>query len=54
MASYQGLVFQIPGRGERVEGREWILPGLLYGDERFLYGELEDDLRAMVGWFVGV
>ena len=29
-------------------GREWRLVGLLYADN-FLCGELEEDLRAMVG-----
>ena len=34
------------------DGREWILPGLLY--VLVLYGEPEDDTRAMVGRFVEV
>ena len=33
------------------DGREWILPGLLYADDLVLCGESEEDLRAMVGWF---
>ena len=31
------------------DGREWILPGLLYADDLVLCGEAEEDLRAMVG-----
>ena len=34
-----------------IEGR---LPGLLYADNLVLYGESEEDLRAMVEWFVEV
>ena len=34
------------------EGRELGLPGLFYADE-VLYGESEEDLRAMMGSFVG-
>ena len=33
------------------EGR-WRLPVLLYGDELVFCGKSEEDLRAMVGWFV--
>ena len=43
--------------GENVygeEGREWRLPGLLYANDLVLHGELEEDLRAMVGRFVEV
>ena len=36
------------------EGGEWRLPGLLYSDDLVLCGELEEDLRAMVGRFVSV
>ena len=36
------------------EGRELGLPVLLYADDLVLCGELEEDLRAMVGSFVGV
>ena len=36
------------------DGREWKLPGLLYADDLFLCGELEEDLRVMVGWFAEV
>ena len=36
------------------EGRELGLPGLLFVDDLVLCGELEEDLRAMVGSFVGV
>ena len=36
------------------EGRELGLPGLLYVDNLVLCGESEEDLRAMVGSFVGV
>ena len=31
------------------DGRKWRLPGLLYTDDLVLCGELEEDLRAMVG-----
>ena len=34
------------------EGREWRLPGLLYADNLVLCDESEEDLRAMLGWFV--
>ena len=30
------------------------LPGLLYADDLVLFGELEEDLRAMVGRFIEV
>ena len=33
------------------EGRDWRLPGLLYADGLVLRGELEEDLRVMVGCF---
>ena len=36
------------------EGREWRLPGFLYADDLVLCGELEEDLRVMVGWFAEV
>ena len=41
-------------RGVRLleDRREWRLPGLLYADDLVLCGELEEDLRAMVGHFV--
>ena len=32
-------------------GRECILPSLLYADDLFLCGKSEEDLRAMVGRF---
>ena len=35
-------------------GTEWRLPGLLYADNFALCGELEEDLRLMVGWFAEV
>ena len=35
-------------------GREWRLPGLLYADDLVLCGELEENLRAVVGHFVEV
>ena len=35
-------------------GREWRFPGLLYVDDLILYGESEEDLRAMVGRFAEV
>ena len=43
-------------RGVRFQedGREWRLPGLLYTDDLVLCDESEEDLRAMVGWFVEV
>ena len=34
--------------------RELRLPGILYADDLVLCGELEEDLRAMVGYFVEV
>ena len=33
------------------EGREWRLPGFLYADDLVLCGELEEDMRMMVGCF---
>ena len=30
------------------------MPGLLYADDLVLYGESEEDLRVMVGWFAEV
>ena len=36
------------------ERKEWIVPGLLYADDLVLYGESEEDLRVIVGWFVQV
>ena len=36
------------------EGRELGLPGLLYVDDLVLCGESEEDLKAVVGSFVGV
>ena len=36
------------------EGRVYILPGSLYADDLVLCGDSEEDLRAMVGRFVGV
>ena len=38
--------------GDGEEGRQWRLPGLLYADDLILCGESEENLRAMVGWFV--
>ena len=35
-------------------GIEWRLPGLLYADDLVLCGEMEEDLRMMMGWFVEV
>ena len=40
--------------GDGKEGRKWRLPGILYVDDLVLCGELEKDLRAMVGWFAEV
>ena len=36
------------------EVKEFGLPGLLYADDLVLSGESEEDLRAMVGSFIGV
>ena len=36
------------------EVRELGLPGLLYADDLVLCGKSKEDLRAMVGSFVGV
>ena len=33
------------------DGRERILPGLLYADDLVLCGESEENLRSMVGRF---
>ena len=40
--------------GKGKEGRELRLPGLFYADNLVLFDESEEDLRAMVGHFVGV
>ena len=37
----------------RRRGESW-LPGLLYADDLVLCGELEEDLRVMVGSIVGL
>ena len=43
------------GKSENVkEGRELGLLGFLYADDLILWGESEEDLRVMVGSFVGV
>ena len=36
------------------ERREWILPGLLYGDDLVLCGKSEEDLKVIVGCLVVV
>ena len=36
------------------DGREWRLPGLLYANDLVLCGELEKNLRVMVGRFAEV
>ena len=36
------------------DGKEWILPSLLYADDLVLCGELEEDLGMLVGRFVEV
>ena len=36
------------------DGREWRLPTFSYADDLVLCGELEEDIRVMVGWFVEV
>ena len=33
------------------DGRDWRLPGLLYGDGLVLFGEPEEDVRMMVERF---
>ena len=38
----------------REEGREWRLLGLLCADDLLLWGESEEDLKAMVGLFIEV
>ena len=38
------------GEGESM----WRLPGLLYADDLVLYGKSKEELRAMMGHFVGV
>ena len=48
------MVMGIRGVRFLEEGREWILPGLLYADYLVLCGESEEDLRAMMGRFVEV
>ena len=40
------------GVGFMEDGSKWRLPGLLYADDLVLCGDSEEDLRAMVGWFV--
>ena len=37
--------------GDGKEGSESRLPDLLYAEDLFLFGESEEDLRTMVGWF---
>ena len=41
-------------RGVRFQEERRVLPGLLYADDLGLCGELEKDLRSMVGHFVEV
>ena len=36
------------------EGRKWRLTGLMYADDLDLCGELEEDMRAIVGRFIEV
>ena len=36
------------------DGREWKLPGFLYADDLVLCGELEEELRVIVGLFIEV
>ena len=40
--------------GDGEEGRKWRLPGPLYADDLVLFGESEEDLRAVVGRVVEV
>ena len=40
--------------GDKEEGREWKLPGLLYVDDLVFFGELKEDLWVMVGCFAEV
>ena len=49
---YKETVMEVKmGIGNR---QEWRLPDLLYPVDLVLYGELEEDLRAMVEWSVEV
>ena len=36
------------------DGREWMLPGILYADDLVLCGELEEEIWAVVICFVEV
>ena len=36
------------------EGREWRLTSLLYADDLVVCGEMEEDMRALVGRFAEV
>ena len=40
--------------GDGEEGREWRLPGFFYTNNLVLCGESEEELKVMVGHFVGV
>ena len=51
-AYMDAVIKEVKMRIER-RGESW-LPRLLYADDLVLCGELEEDLRAIVGSFVGV
>ena len=55
-AEMEEVKVEMGRRGVRFleNGREWRLPGLLYADNLVLYGKLEEDQRATVGWFAEV
>ena len=42
------------GVGFILYGKEWKLPGYLYANSLVLGGELEEDMKVMVGNFVGM
>ena len=48
------MVMERRGVRFQKEEKEWKLAGLLYADDLVLYGESEQDLRAMVGRFAEV
>ena len=41
-------------KGENGERKEWRFPALVYADDLVLCSESKEDLREMVGCFVGV
>ena len=48
------MVMERRGVSVLEDGREQRLPGLLYADDLVLIGELEEDLKMMVGRFAEV